>query len=65
MTVTAGVEKYLRTLIADLGAGNRLPSERSAMAELSVCRTTVRIVLTKLTAEGLIRAVHGSGYYKR
>lgn len=43
----------------------RLPSERSVMAECDCCRTTVRIVLTKLVAEGLLMPVHGKGYYKR
>lgn len=33
------------------------------MAELNVCRSTVRIVLTKLVGEKLLFPVHGKGYY--
>lgn len=43
----------------------RLPSERSVMAELNTCRSTVRIVLTKLAAEELLFPVHGKGYFKK
>jgi DNA-binding GntR family transcriptional regulator len=35
------------------------------MADLQTCRSTVRIVLTKLVAEELLYPVQGKGYYKR
>lgn len=63
--VTRHVESYYRSIINHLERGMRLPSERSVMAECDCCRTTVRIVLTKLVAEGLLMPVHGKGYYKR
>jgi DNA-binding GntR family transcriptional regulator len=34
-------------------------------AELETCRTTVRLVLTKLVAQGLLYPVHGKGYFKK
>lgn len=62
---TAKVESTIRDQIAAgmLAPGDKLPSERTLAADLSVGRTTVRLVLTKLTAEGLIRAEHGRGYF--
>lgn len=62
-TVTGQVESYFRTIIATLQPGQRLPSERHVVTELGTCRSTVRLVLTQLKGEGLIRAVQGSGYY--
>lgn len=63
-SVTAHVETRVRDLI-ETGAvppGMALPSERALAGELSVGRTTVRLVLAKLAAEGLIRAEQGRGY---
>lgn len=34
------------------------------MAELETCRSTIRLVLTKLTAEKLLYPLHGRGYFK-
>lgn len=62
--VTAGVESYYRAILDQSKSGTRLPSERSVMAELQTCRSTIRLVLTKLVAEGRVYAVHGKGYYK-
>lgn len=62
--VTERVESYYRTVIADLPPGMRLPSERAVAEELLVSRTTIRLVLTKLTAEKAITPIHGKGYYK-
>lgn len=64
-TVMRGVENYYRGLIADLSAGDRLPSERRVTEELGTCRSTVRIVLTKLSAEKLVIPIQGKGYFKR
>ena len=64
-TVGRSVEDYYRTMIADLSVGDRLPSERSVTRELAVCRSTVRMILMKLTLEKLVEPVHGKGYFKR
>lgn len=34
------------------------------MAQLDTCRSTIRIVLTKLCAERLMYPIHGRGYFK-
>lgn len=62
--VTGRVESYYRSLLSQHQSGDRLPSERSVMAELETCRSTIRLVLTKLTAEGLLYPLHGRGYFK-
>lgn len=63
--VTEQVEQYYRTLLDQLNGGERLPSEREVVEELDSCRSTVRLVLTKLKAERLIISEHGRGYFKR
>ncbi len=63
--VTERVESYYRSLLREVESGTKLPSERSVMIDLDTCRSTIRIVLTKLTAEKLLYPVHGRGYYKR
>lgn len=62
---TEHVERSIRDLIAsgDLGPAGRLPSERQLAEQLSAGRTTIRLVLTKLGAEGIIRSEHGRGYF--
>lgn len=62
--VTAEVESYYRSLLDQLNSGMRLPSERSVVTELHTCRSTIRLVLTKLIAEKLITPEHGRGYFK-
>lgn len=62
--ITRHVEQHYRTLIDNEPPGGQLPSERTVMRELAACRSTIRIVLTKLVAEKLIYPVHGKGYYK-
>lgn len=62
--VTEQVESYYRSILARLGSGQRLPSERRVAAELQTCRSTVRLVLTKLIAQKLIYPEHGRGYFK-
>ncbi|MEV7123755.1 NUDIX domain-containing protein [Kitasatospora griseola] len=61
---TERFEQVVRDLV---GSGTlkdgKLPSERTLAANLGVGRTTVRLVLAKLAAEGLITAHHGSGYF--
>jgi DNA-binding FadR family transcriptional regulator len=61
------IESALRAMIegGGLKAGSKLPSERTLAAEHGSSRTTVRLVLTKLTAQGLIEAQHGRGYFVR
>jgi GntR family transcriptional regulator len=62
---TEHVERSIRELIAagELGPGGRLPSERTLAQDLDAGRTTIRLVLTRLTAEGVIRSEHGRGYF--
>ena len=62
---TERVERSIRDLIAagHLGPGGRLPSERQLADQLDAGRTTVRLVLMKLTTEGMIRSEHGRGYF--
>lgn len=62
--VTEQVERYYRTLLDQLNGGERLPSEREVVEELRTCRSTVRLVMTKLIAEKLVQPVHGRGYFK-
>ena len=62
--VTEHVESYYRSLLDQLNSGDRLPSERLVMNELETCRSTIRLVLTKLKAEKLLYPEHGRGYYK-
>lgn len=62
--ITERVESYYRSILDQLESGARLPSERSVMNELETCRSTVRLVLTKLQAEKLLYPIHGKGYFK-
>ncbi|MFC0527232.1 winged helix-turn-helix domain-containing protein [Phytohabitans kaempferiae] len=62
--VTERAENAVRQLVGEqLAPGDRLPSERTLVDDLGVSRTTVRLVLLKLSAEGLVRAEHGRGYF--
>jgi GntR family transcriptional regulator len=65
--VTKRIERSLRDMIdrGDYKPGSKLPSERSLAEEHRSSRTTVRLVLTKLTAQGVIEAQHGRGYFVR
>ena len=58
------VEGAVRALIEGLPPGGRLPSERTLVAGHGASRTTVRLILARLAAEGLIRPEHGRGYFK-
>jgi DNA-binding FadR family transcriptional regulator len=62
---TARVESEIRGLIVEgkLAPGAKLPSERVLADRLAASRTTVRLILVKLGAEGLVRAEHGRGYF--
>ena len=62
---TERVERSIRDLIASgqLGPGGRLPSERQLAEQLDAGRTTIRLVLMKLTTEGVIYSEHGRGYF--
>lgn len=50
---------------ADLQAGNRLPSTRSLAQRFQVATPTMREVLRRLQATGVIDIRHGSGVYVR
>ncbi|MDS1271767.1 NUDIX domain-containing protein [Lipingzhangella sp. LS1_29] len=64
-SVTQRVEDAIRELVASgaLGPNGKLPSERTLSHDLDAGRTTVRLVLSKLAAEGIIRSEHGRGYF--
>lgn len=57
------VYEHIRDAVVDGGLlpGDKLVQEQLA-AEPGVSRTPVREALTALSREGLVRAVHGSGY---
>jgi DNA-binding FadR family transcriptional regulator len=63
--LTERVEAAIRGMIerGEYQAGDKLPSERDLAVQLSAGRTTIRLVLTKLTAQGLVEAQHGRGYF--
>ena len=61
-TKTDVVERSIREIVATNQEPNgQLPSERELVTRLGAGRTTIRLVLMKLTAEGLIRSEHGRG----
>lgn len=43
--------------------GARLPSERQLIEQTGMSRTTLRLVLSRLEGEGLVRAEQGRGYF--
>ena len=53
----------LRDLIAELGPGRRLPSERELSADWGVARMTLRTAVDELVGEGLLERRRGSGTY--
>lgn len=63
--VTERLEEALLAMIRDgrRKAGEKLPSERVLASEYEAGRTTVRLVLAKLAAQGIIEPRHGSGYF--
>lgn len=61
---TDQVERSIREIVeTEQGPNGELPSERTLVERLGAGRTTIRLVLTKLTAEGIIRSEHGRGYF--
>lgn len=63
--VTAQAENKIRELITsgEFAPGDKLPFERTLVDDLGVSRTTIRLILTRLVAEGLVTASHGRGYF--
>ena len=63
--VTDRLEEALLTMIrsGERKPGDKLPSERVLASEHGAGRTTVRLVLAKLAAQGIIEPRHGSGYF--
>ncbi|MBN8610550.1 MAG: FadR family transcriptional regulator [Deltaproteobacteria bacterium] len=61
MASTAADALRLRILTGRYLAGQTLPGERELSDELGVSRLTLRSAIAHLEAEGLLRAVHGSG----
>jgi GntR family transcriptional regulator len=64
-TVAAQLDGILRERIRNgqYAPGQRLPSEAELTTEFGVSRATVRTVLTRLTAEGLLLRKQGDGTY--
>lgn len=61
VATTAADAIRLRILTGVYAAGQSLPGERELSDELGVSRLTLRSAISHLEAEGLLRAVHGSG----
>jgi GntR family transcriptional regulator len=58
------VRRYLLDALSrELGAEDRLPSERELAERLGVSRPTVRRALEQMAAEGRVHRVHGSGTF--
>ena len=62
---TARVDQAIRDLLDRLAYGDQLPTERALAEQLGASRSTVRTVLSRLDAEGLIWAEHGHGTFAR
>jgi len=62
---TRQIEDTIRGWVetGELSPGAMLPSERALAQEFGAARTTIRLVLIKLTGQGLVRAEHGRGYF--
>ena len=63
--VTSHIERLLRDRIRSgkYEPGSQLPSGRTLSTDLGIGRTTVRLVLGRLTAAGLIVPQHGRSYF--
>jgi GntR family transcriptional repressor for pyruvate dehydrogenase complex len=61
VAATAADAVRLRILTGRYASGQSLPGERELSEELGVSRLTLRAAISHLEAEGLVRAVHGSG----
>jgi GntR family transcriptional regulator len=60
------VRRYVVDALShELGARDRLPSERALAQQLGVSRPTVRRALDQLAAEGRLQRVQGSGTFAR
>lgn len=62
------VDRIVGSLMADIAAGvlpagQRLPSIRRAAEDFAVSKNTIIEAYDRLAARGLVRAVHGSGFY--
>jgi GntR family transcriptional repressor for pyruvate dehydrogenase complex len=62
---TEEVHRFLLDAITsgEYGAGSRLPSENALASKLGVSRPVVREVVSRLAAEGLVRAERGRGTF--
>jgi GntR family transcriptional regulator len=57
------IKALVRELIAGLGVGGRLPSERELSERWGVARMTIRRSLDEFLLEGVVERRHGSGTY--
>ncbi|MDG4824914.1 GntR family transcriptional regulator [Asanoa sp. WMMD1127] len=60
-----GCDLLARIERGEFGPADVLPSEAAIARQYGVTRSTVRIGLAKLEGAGLIRAVHGVGWFVR
>jgi DNA-binding LacI/PurR family transcriptional regulator len=60
-TVTAQITETLRQEILRGAWKEWLPSERLLGEQLQVSRTTIRVALSRLKQEGVVRPIHGQG----
>jgi len=64
MGTTSWAEQSIREMVEEMRPeGGRLPSERELVTRLGAGRTTIRLILLKLVAEGLVRSEHGRGHF--
>lgn len=63
--LTLRTQQALRKRIEDgpLKVGEKLPTEKALAAEFGVSRTVIREAIIALRTDGLLRAVHGVGYF--
>lgn len=63
--LTLRTQQALRKRIEDgpLNVGDKLPTEKALAAEFGVSRTVIREAIIALRTDGLLRAVHGVGYF--
>lgn len=63
--LTLRTQQALRKRIEDgpIKVGEKLPTEKALAAEFGVSRTVIREAIIALRADGILKAVHGVGYF--
>ena len=64
-TLTEQIGLWVQELISsgEVGPDGKLPSERQLAERFDAGRTTVRLALVQLKAQGVVRTEPGRGYY--